>query len=610
MARVFDENEDYNHMDSQKHKTGSKRDTFSPIDKIIANAYESIQRAERNKVKLELATIARFGGFGNAIIEVDNAQPNVDNIIYFYENGKRKALETPDVALVRAVNSVQQKSDGAWITKLFKASMGFIRAMYTTRNLTFMAGNPFRDMVDAYIHNQYSTMNPLTRLIDMWRMGIQGLRNHSLESYEYRAYGGTQSSFVSEDVDYTQRAINDITGKNKNIFSKVLDGLQRAAEISENITRLTTYAQSKKKLLESGKSATEAKKLAALEARDASVDFSKAGTSMRKVNQVVLFANAAVQGIALWGKDLSVDNLKSRKGMEDAAKILFPKVAKMLMASVLPGLLQFAWNYSDDDRWEKYKRRHDWEKETYWLFCLKSSDRIAFKIPKGLDFGLKLFSTLTDAFTTSLIAKEPFEAKRFAQTLRDAAPSLTATFLTPALEVGFNKSIFRDAPIVPYSEELQNLPEYKKYGPGNSPVAKKVGELINCSPRKIDYLINGYFSEWGKIFSGNMDELPIVRRFVFDPYKNPKIVKDYYEALNEQAVLENEYKDKKKKPDGYDPALHKRLKAAQETMRKLSKQERALLEDEKISSDERKKKLLALEKRRIALCERVFQKAR
>ena len=274
----------------------------------------------------------------------------------------------------------------------------------------------------------------------------------------------------------------------------------------------------------------------------------------------------------------------------------------------MPALLLFAFNYSDDDRWKKYKNRPDWEKDTYWVF----GDGV--RIPKGVDLGIRLLSTLTDEFLGKIADNDPIEARRIAKVFRDAAPSIMPTIIEPAFEVWANYSYFRDAPIVPFRE--QNLPKHLQYGTSTSTVAKMFGEYTGASPRQVDYLINGYLGFLGRFFSGGSDEIPIARRFIFDPYKNPKIVKDYYEAYNEQEKLFNGYKlereqgKKPKLPDDYDPALHKRLKAASETMRRISKREKLILEDPKLSSDERTEKLRELEQRRVALCEKVFQRAR
>lgn len=607
MARVFDENEDYDFYDSLQERTGSKRDIYSPIQKVIANTERFVRQAERNKAKLEIATLARFGGLGGIIAEVESAKPNVDNIIYFKENGKLKKLETPDVSIARAVNSLQKPSDAVWVTKVFKGIMAFMRAAYTSSNLDFVAGNIFRDSADAFIHNKYSGANPLTAMLSLWRRGLLGVIRRDADYYDWIANGGSQTSFVSEDVDYSQRAISDLTRGtrkerylSKHFFSQVLDDIQKLAEYSEYATRLNTYKTAKDKLsVQRGAKATVTdKRLAALESREASIDFAKAGRSMRVVNQILLFSNAAVQGLALDFKTFNPNKFKTVQGRKE----FFAAAFRMFMASVVPAALMFALNHSDDDRRKKYKNRPDWEKDTYWIF----GD--GFRIPKGMDLGIKLFSTLTDEFLGLVADNDPIETKRISKAIMDAAPSITATLITPAFEAYANFSIFRDAPIVPFRE--QKLPAHLQYDSGTSPVAKKVGELIDYSPRKIDYLISGYLGFMGRFFSGGTDELPMVRRFIFDPYKNPKVVKEYYEALDEQTKLFNDYKQTKKAPDGYDAKLYGRLKSAQKSMQQLSKLERKILEDEKFSADQRTAKLRELEQRRVALCEKVFKRAR
>ncbi|MBR0288305.1 MAG: hypothetical protein IJQ82_04945, partial [Selenomonadaceae bacterium] len=158
-----------------------------------------------------------------------------------------------------------------------------------------------------------------------------------------------------------------------------------------------------------------------------------------------------------------------------------------------------------------------------------------------------------------------------------------------------------------------------------SATAKFFGETSGVSPRNIDYLINGYLGFMGRTAAKipnfatrgiDWDEMPMVRRFYFNPYKNPKIVKEYYEAYDEQTELIRGYKLERKRgkkiplPDGFDPALYKRLEAAHETMREISKMEKAILESPKFSYDERKAKIRELEKKRIALCEKVFKRTR
>ena len=374
MAQVFDENEDYTKLDHLKRRKGHLGDTWSPIQIMMANAHKRIQACERNKVKLELATLVRFGNFDSNLSEVASSNPDADNIIRFRENGKIKYLETPDPAIKRAVESLQSKSDGAWITKALRAITGFMRMRLTGGNLDFAAGNMFRDLPDAYIHNDQLGKNVFVigDLMRAWgsavkEVGLAALgKGQSRDLIDWKMSGGAQAAFVSEDVDYIQRSIDDATSTRWQRYKKkpllqLLDDMQKFAEFTESVTRLTTYKLAKAKLDKSGADTLTSKQLAALAAREASVDFAKAGSSTRKVNQVVLFTNAAIQSLNLWveaGKAAAKGNTKP----------LFGKLFRAVAHGVFFAALQaaFASMGGDDDK-EAYEQTQSWEKETYWI---------------------------------------------------------------------------------------------------------------------------------------------------------------------------------------------------------------------------------------------------
>ena len=142
-ARVFDENEDYDFVDSLKHKKGSKRAIRDAIPILIRNTNSLIKQAERNKVKCQIAQLARCGQFGQIIAVTENSNPNPDTDVAFYEYGKKYWLNTPDPSIVRALNAIQSQKDGAWIVKAFNAVMSWFKGCQTFWNPDFSAGNIF-----------------------------------------------------------------------------------------------------------------------------------------------------------------------------------------------------------------------------------------------------------------------------------------------------------------------------------------------------------------------------------------------------------------------------------------------------------------------------------
>ena len=344
---------------------------------------------------------------------------------------------------------------------------------------------------------------------------------------------------------------------------------------------------------------------AAFMSREATIDFARGGRSSKSLNKGIAFFNVAMQDIDKSVKLFDLRKMKTSEGRKE----LFDTAFKLAIGSVLPAMILFAINRDKD--W--FKEIPDWQKDTSWILGEN------LKIPKSLSFASRLTSTMTEEFLTWGMDNRPMETKRLLQPFKDAAPSVLPTLLVPAIESAVNYSIFFERPIVPTRE--QNLPNKMQFGNSTSDFAKIVGEKFDMSPRKIDHLISGYFGFLGKSvtqsydrtlgskeFAMSLDEMPMVRRFVFDPYKNPKTVQKYYEVRDEQEKLHAEFKQTGKKPEGYDQKVYKKIQANKKAIKKLSENERKIINNPKLSAEERKSKLRDLEKKRIQLCERALGK--
>ncbi len=60
------------------------------------------------------------------------------------------------------------------------------------------------------------------------------------------------------------------------------------------------------------------------------------------------------------------------------------------------------------------------------------------------------------------------------------------------------------------------------------------------------------------------------------------------------------------RPDGFDPALYGRMKKARTSLQKLSKMERALMNNPNVSLNERKERQEKIQARRIEIIKRVM----
>ena len=174
----------------------------------------------------------------------------------------------------------------------------------------------------------------------------------------------------------------------------------------------------------------------------------------------------------------------------------------------------------DKDWWQNLP---NYQKENNWIFGE------GVKIPKGMDFSIRLFSTLTEEFLNWTVDNRPAQLERILPRKNDIISKLVSTIALPVLESSANYSWFMERPIVPVRE--QNLPAHLQYGAYTSDFAKFLGEKAEISPRQIDHFISNYLGFWGKFAFSilgtssaglTLENLPMVRRFVFAPYSNPR----------------------------------------------------------------------------------------
>ena len=278
------------------------------------------------------------------------------------------------------------------------------------------------------------------------------------------------------------------------------------------------------------------KREAARQAREANLDFQRAGTWGREANSVIAFFNAGVQGT-----DKILRAFRQRPGAS---------LGKAFLYITLPSLLAWALNHKDEESSEEYRQIARWKKDLAW--CVKMGGRW-WTIPKPPLLG-QVFGSLVERGLDSVFDKDPVAMKGFADTLVDqAVPNLMPTVFLPALEAYVNYNFFRDQPVIPRGKE--KLPPELQYGPETSGVAKWAGEKTGTSPYKVDHLIRGYTGTVGgelakipdRLFdSGDRPEeywteKPFVRSFFVDPGRTNEYIRRFYELANRTETAKNGY---------------------------------------------------------------------
>lgn len=598
MFRVFEDNEDVDFGDSLKHMHGSTRRIINPLDSIIRNTYDFVKKAEKNKARQLLADLTRISDVGEYIEEVDNSKPNDKTTITFYENGERKYLQT-DPDIVKAVNNMGREESN-WVLRLLHAPAKIARACFTTINPSFALRNLIRDSTDASIYSKYG-FKPW----DFVRGFLHAVHRDEL-FYEWLSSGAAQASAISLDRDYTQATLNQMSKTwkerllSKEFLPAILEGMQMVGEYSEYGTRIAAYERAKKKLAGENGPHPAAYDLAsaALESRDL-MDFARGGRGSRYLNNVVVFANASIQGFDKFFRTFDFRKPYRKESMT--------ALARLFLCGMLPALL-LAGIHSGDDWWEELP---DWQKETNWI--LGKVGNTIIRIPKGQDIGLRFFSNLIE----KAMDRSKHKAGDYFKPVWDSLPDMIPTALLPIIEATANHSYFTGAPVVPKYQE--KLPAYLQFGNETSSFAKFVGKVIGVSPRKVEHVLFGYTGNMGKGLLGvydtivgnqslntNLNEAPVISGFTAIPYKQSKTVNDFYDKFDEQQRLNEEFKLTKKKPDGYDPSLYKRMTKAQQELSKINKQERAAIDDPKMDSGVREQKQLGYQQRRLSVVRKVM----
>ncbi|EAX47558.1 Lytic transglycosylase, catalytic [Thermosinus carboxydivorans Nor1] len=584
-----------NVSDPIKKLKGSTRDIINPLESIVKNTYLFINLAERNRVARLFVDLAQKPGLGKLIEEVSGPASSKDSTFAVWDKGKKRVFQTTP-ELYRAIMLLDREAAGV-IEKILSIPAGWLRAG-AVLSPEFIVRNPVRDAHSAFIYSKYGFIP----VIDTFRGLAHVLKKDDLY-WEYMNSGAAHSTMVSLDRDYLAKNLREIMSKpgyQKFIAplnpKTYIDILRAFSETLEMGTRVAEYENARRgyngviNRLFSNKRTQRSMEEAALAARDITLDFSRAGTVGKKINKVVAFWNATIQGMDKMIRAFKEDPVTTS--------------AKVFMSVTLPSIV--LWYLNKDD--PRYQELPQWQKDLFWIIPAKDT---LIRIPKPFEVGI-LFGTSVERMLDWMYKKDPNAFKGYGKTVWDAmVPGWMPTALLPIVEWTSNYSYFMERNIVPPSQE--KLPPKLQYGPNTSAIGKWIGEHAitpwtpqGVSPAKVDNTIRGYTGglgglamTLGDLVAGEFDkrpslkwtEYPGIRAFTATPYRSSKSVQDFYDRWNEVQQMYNEYKQTGVKPAGLDGAEYRRLQGVNEIMQKINKREKEILSDKNMSSEEKRSRL-------------------
>ena len=397
------------------------------------------------------------------------------------------------------------------------------RGVLTEYNPTFMLTNAIKDAQDVFINSQHPA-----RTYKNFPKAIKELTAKGKWYTEYMQNGGADNTYFDKQTNSFNK---EKSGLSKAIGFP-LEKISEANNFIERIPRLAEYIASR----ESGRSID----VSMLDAARVTTNFSAGGDVTKFLNRNgATFLNASVQGAAQQVRNIREAKANGLKGWVQLAS----KVALAgLPVLFLNGLL---W---DDD--EEYEDLSDYVKQNYYVVA-KMQDGKFVRIPKG-----RAMAVIQEAFTqvhNALTGDDEVDLQNFLElAVSNLAPNnpLDNNIIAPIKQVIENKTWYGED-LVP--TRLQDVPDAEQYDESTDAISKWLGEKLNYSPYKINYLLDQYSGGLGDVVlpmltpkaeSGDNSMIgflgaPMRDKFSTDSVFNNQNTADFYNVSDELKVNAN-----------------------------------------------------------------------
>ena len=445
-----------------------------------------------------------------------------------FENGKRVEFEIPE-DIYDALKPTPEVLKGT--VPVLNAITKFQRAVLTEKNPFFMFRNFPKDTQDAFINSQH----PLQTFANYPEAAKQLVAYakgegdaHWAEEYlsngaeDLTYFDGKEKTFNSKNSQWAEES----KAEWKKVLGFFPDKIAEASNFVERVPRLAEYIASRK--------AGASIDVAMLDAARVTTNFAAGGDVTKFINRNGgTFFNASVQGAAQ-----AVRNVREAKaqGLQGMLKL----GAKVAIAGI-PYLILNALLWGDD---EEYEELSDYIKENYYIVA-KFGDGKFVRIPKG-----RMAAVIQSAFEqigNFITGNDEVDFKRFGELMwENIAPNnpLENNIFAPLMNVADNKTWYGDD-LVP--QRLQDLPAGEQSDETTDIISKWLGETLNVSPYKLNYLLDQYSGVFGDMLlppltpqseSGGSALLsgaiaPFADQFTTDSVMKNQNVSDFYDTLDD-----------------------------------------------------------------------------
>ncbi|WGM47646.1 hypothetical protein KOAAANKH_02528 [Brevundimonas sp. NIBR10] len=573
---------------------GSERDVVDPTSVLIERTYRLSQRIRQNELNLSLIRLGeRFDAVAKAVGDPDAANAWIrkvprpvrkvegargDDTMDLFDTEAADEWRTGEVndagqAILYAWRNGQREAweivDQEWGKDVFEAMGGMSKDMQDTFLNTVAAGTTLlartitRDpafLFSNFIRDQLSTWI-VTDVGFKPGEGAKGVIDEFTGADASRVYnlggglaGGANTAMLGEALhkaDVLALAQKGIKAK----YLSSLGGLLQLSEVTEVGTRLQIFKRGFDRARKAGLSEYDSLIEASFTARDV-IDFGRHGSKMHYTRRLVTFLNAYVQGLDKTLRVLGTDGALTRVPLkdalrplisgqpggnmraEDAAALKLAGKAWTKVAAIATFGAAIAAMFHDDP---DYQQANEKTRATHWTIPFAGN---LYRIPKP--FELAFLSNIAERGIEATVGQdEEAWGKMWKGLAMLFAPPTGIPLADVFGGLKSNTNAQTGRPIVP--EYLESMPPELQYQVWNSSLSKSLGDLLNISPAKIDYAIQGFGGPFGSYImgasdaadpdrpSGSWTDLPVVRRFVSPAFRGSQDKREFYDRAGAKS---------------------------------------------------------------------------
>lgn len=536
---------------------------------------------------LDLDQVLKKGGVDDFVEALDQefvslfktTKVDQDNVVRAMVGGEPVYMQVHDPEIVKTLIGMGPQASNILIDTLTtfsnatkRGATGLLAPMFAVKGATtdlvssaIQAKNPAKQAA-------YTVYSIFSGIGD--KFNIPGLKNLS---EEYRRAGGEFSAAIKGDrklnkniSEMTRYPLLSPQGVKKGVTKAItapFKALEAVGDIAENAPRMAAYKLEMDRL--GGQRTPQNVRQAMSEAREITTNFSRKGAISRDIEALVPYNNAAVQGTYRVLKAFKNNPVKT--------------IGAIGALSVLPKMLEYA-QFHDDPEYQNLPARERYR----FLFVNKNENGTFTKIPMepaynsfgeiAIEALRKFKNDDPTAFKGSIDAianawLPPIVTGALQGVTQDGGAeksivgAINSTVAAPFVAVASNQS-FTGAPIV--SSALSDRSPQHQYDEKTSGIAKKLGEVMNMSPVKVDYLIKSYGGDPARLLlpitsdvgQGNVKG-SLLKNFIVDPAYTTTLTEDFYSAKDKLNQAYHDYTEADAPlPDWYNEDLRKAVNSS------------------------------------------------